>query len=245
MQQTLSKCQTCQQIKSKSQLSGGLLKPLDIPTQKWECVICDFVVKVSWTQKKDDSIWVVVHRLMKSAHFTPTKSTQTMEYLARLYIDNIVLLHGVPKEIISDWDPLFTSHSWSAFLKAVGMEIKLSTMYHPHTNGQGELTIQVLEDLLRACTLDWGGDWEQHLPLVEFTYNNPYQANMGLAPFKALYGRPCRSPTCWLESPDVAIVGLELLQEATKNVWLIRQQMKAVHVWQKSYADTRQQELEF
>ena len=115
---------------------------------------CDFVVKLPRTQKKHDSIWVVVDRLTKSAHFIPTKSTRTAEYLARLYIDNIVRLHGIPKEIFLDRDPLFTSHSWSAFQKALGAEIKLSTAYHPQTDGQSEHTIQVLEDLLRACILD-------------------------------------------------------------------------------------------
>ena len=98
----VSKCQTCQQIKAQHQLPRGLLQPLEIPTWKWECITCDFITKLPRTQKKHDSIWVVVDRLTKVAHFIPTKSMRTAEYLARLYVDNIVKLHGIPKEIFSD-----------------------------------------------------------------------------------------------------------------------------------------------
>ena len=121
----------------------------------------------------------------------------------------------------------------------------MSTAYHPQTDGQSERTIQTLEDLLRSCTLEWGGDWEQYLPLVEFAYNNSYQASIGMTPFEALYGRPCRSPTCWLESPDVVIVGPQLLLEATEKVNSIRQKIKASQDRQKSYADVRRKDLEF
>ena len=145
----VSKCQTCQLIKAQHQLPGGLLQPLEIPT---------------W--KRHDSIWVVVDRLTKAAHFIPTKSTRTAEYLAELYINNIVRLHRIPKEIVSDRDPLFTSHFWEVFQKAMGTQIKLSTAYHPQTDGRSERTNQTLEDLLRACILDWGGDWEKHLALA-------------------------------------------------------------------------------
>ena len=186
----VSKCQTCQLIKAQHQLPGGLLQPLEIPTWKWECVTCDFITKLPRTQKRHDSIWVVVDRLTKAAHFIPTKSTRIAEYLVELYINNIVRLHGIPKEIVSDRDPLFTSHFWEAFQKVMGTQIKLSTAYHPQTDGQSERTNQTLEDLLRACILDWGENWEKHLAFAEFTYNNSYQASIGMAPFEALYGRP-------------------------------------------------------
>ena len=241
----VSKCQTCQLIKAQHQLPGGLLQPLEIPTWKWERVTCDFITKLPRTLKRHDSIWVVVDRLTKAAHFIPTKSTRTAEYLAELYINNIVRLHGIPKEIVSDRDPLFTSHFWEVFQKAMGTQIKLSTAYHPQTDGQSERTNQTLEDLLRACILDWGGDWEKHLALAEFTYNNSYQASIGMAPFEALYGRPCRSPSCWLESTEMVIVGPEMVREAAEKVQLIQQRLKAAQDRQKSYADTRRKDLEF
>ena len=127
----------------------------------------------------------------------------------------------------------------------MGTQIKLSTTYHPQTDGQSERTIQTLEDLLRACILDWGGDWEKHLALAEFTYNNSYQASIGMAPFEALYGRPCRSPSCWLESTEAVIVGPEMVREAAEKVQLIQQRLKAAQDRQKSYADTRRRDLEF
>ena len=111
----------------------------------------------------------------------------------------------------------------------MGTQIKLSTAYHPQTDGQSERTIQTLEDLLRACILDWGGDWEKHLAFAEFTYNNPYKASIGMAPFEALYGRPCRPPSCWLESIKAAIVRLEMVRKATQKMKLIQQRIKAAH----------------
>ena len=98
---------------------------------------------------------------------------------------------------------------------------------------------------MRACILDWGGDWEKHLALAEFTYNNSYQASIGMAPFEALYGRPCRSPSCWLESTEMVIVGPEMVREAAEKVQLIQQRLKAAQDRQKSYADTRRKDLEF
>lgn len=91
-----------------------------------------------------------------------------------------------------------------------------------------------MDYLLRSCTVDWGGDWEQHLSLVEFTYNNAYQAGIGMVPFESLYGRPCRSPTCWLESPDVVIIGSQLVQESEGMVNYIRHKIKTVQDRQKT-----------
>ena len=162
----VSKCLICQQVKADHQLPGGLLKPLGIPEWKWECVACDFVTGLPRSFRKNDSIWVVVDRLTKSVHLIPLKVNRTAEQLAQLYMDNIVRYHGIPKEIISDRDPLFTSHSWRAFQQALGTKVRLSSAYHPQTDGQTERTIQTLENILRSCILEWGGDWEQHWPLV-------------------------------------------------------------------------------
>ena len=241
----VSKCLICQQVKADHQLPGGLLKPLGIPEWKWECVAFDFVSGLPRSFRKNDSIWVVVDRLTKSVHLIPLKVSRTAEQLAQLYMDNIVRYHRIPREILSDRDPLFTSHSWRAFQQALGTKVRLSTAYHPQTDGQTERTIQTLEDLLRSCILEWGGDWEQHLPLVEFTHNNSYQASIGMAPFEALYGRPCRTPSCWLESADVVVVGPQLLQDAVEQVNRIKLRMKTAQDRQKSYADVRRKKLEF
>ena len=117
---------------------------------------------------------MIVDWLTKSAHFLVVQMTFTLERFYRLYIREIVRLHGVPISIVLDRDPRFTTHFWKSFQKAMGTRLTMSTAFHSHTDGQSERTIQVSEDMLRACVLDHKGSWEEHLPLVEFAYNNSY-----------------------------------------------------------------------
>nr|GEY67376.1 putative reverse transcriptase domain-containing protein [Tanacetum cinerariifolium] len=155
-----------------------------------------------------DSIWVIVDRLTKSAHFLPVKTTDNMEKLAQLYLKEVVCRHGVPISIISDRDSKFTSRFWRSLQEALGTRLDMSTAYHPETDGQSERTIQTLEDMLRACVMDFGGSWDRHLPLVEFSYNNSYHASIKAAPFESLYGRKCRSPVGWSEVGDSQLTGV-------------------------------------
>ncbi|GJW54027.1 putative reverse transcriptase domain-containing protein [Tanacetum coccineum] len=141
-----------------------------------------------------------------------------METLTRLYIKEIVSRHGVPISIISDRDSHFTSRFWQSLQSALGTQLDMSTAYHPETDGQSERTIQTLEDMLRACVIDFGKGWEKHLPLVEFSYNNSYHASIKAAPFEALYGRKCRSPICWAEVGDVQLTGPEIIHETTEKI---------------------------
>ncbi|GFY91098.1 hypothetical protein Acr_07g0012940 [Actinidia rufa] len=104
-------------------------------------------------------------------------------------------------------------------------DLRLSTAFHPQTDGQSERTIQILEDMLRACVLDFGGSWEDYLHLVEFTYNNSYQASIGMAPFEALYGRPCRSPVCWTDIGKAVLAKSEWVRDTTEKVVLIRKRL--------------------
>ncbi|WVZ91055.1 hypothetical protein U9M48_037277 [Paspalum notatum var. saurae] len=134
----VAKCDTCNRIKAEKQRPAGLLKPLEIPMWKWEKITMDFIVGLPRTAKGNDSIWVIVDRLTKTAHFIPT-------------------------------------------------------------DGQIERVNQLLEDLLRACVLTYGPNWEDSLPYAEFSYNNSYQASIEMAPFQALYGRQCRTPLMWEE----------------------------------------------
>ena len=191
------KCGVCQQVKVEHQKPAELLQPLLIPEWKWENITMDFVSGLPKGKKGNDAVWVIVDRLMKSALFLPMRMTDSVEKLARLYVNEVVRLHGVPVSIVSDRDPRFTSRLWPSVQKALGTKLNLSTAFHPQTDGQSERTIQILEDLLRACILEFGGSWEDHLPLVEFTYNNSYQATIGMAPYEALYGRKCQTPLCW------------------------------------------------
>ncbi|GJV25779.1 putative reverse transcriptase domain-containing protein [Tanacetum coccineum] len=184
-------------------------------------------------------------RLTKLAHFLAIREDYSMEKLARLYIDEIVARHGVPTSIISDRDGRFTSRFWQTMQKALGTRLDMSTAYHPQTDGQSERTIQTLEDMLRACVIDFGGSWNIHLPLAEFSYNNSYHSSIRCAPFEALYGRKYRSPVLWAEIGDSGLIGPELVQETTDKVVVIRDRLKAARDCQKSYADNRRKPLEF
>ncbi|XXG82456.1 hypothetical protein AAC387_Pa10g0402 [Persea americana] len=200
----VSQCLVCQQVKAEHQRPGGLMKPLDIPVWQWEHVTMDFTCGFPRTRRGNDFIWVVVDRLTKTAHFIPlkmlgkstTNTTTSLEKLARIYVKEIVRLHGIPVSIVSDRDPRFTSRFWRRLQAAFGTKLNFSTAYHPQPDGQSERTIQTLEDMLRACILDFSGDWDEHLALIEFAYNNSFYSSIQMAPFEALYGRTCRSPIC-------------------------------------------------
>ncbi|GJU17283.1 putative reverse transcriptase domain-containing protein [Tanacetum coccineum] len=159
----------------------------DIATYKWDNITMDFVTKLPKSSQDHDTIWVIVDRLTKSAIFTPMRETDSIDKLARMYI----------KE------------------KALGASLDMSTAYHLQTDGQSERTIQTLEDMLRACVIDFGNGWVRHLPLVEFSYNNSYHASIKAVPFEALYGQKCRSPICWAEVGQVQLTGPEMVQETT------------------------------
>ncbi|GKD08610.1 hypothetical protein Tco_1188295 [Tanacetum coccineum] len=183
----------------------------------------DFITKLPKTATGYDSIWVIVDRLTKSAHFLPMKETNSTEKLTRLYMKEIVASHGIPVSIISDRDSHFTSR----------------------TDGQSERTIQTLEDMLRACMINFENGWDRHLPLVEFSYNNSYHTSIKAAPFEALYGRKCRSPVCWAEVGEAQLTGPEIIHETTEKIFKIRDRMQAARDRQKSYADKRRRPLEF
>ncbi|GJR28268.1 putative reverse transcriptase domain-containing protein [Tanacetum coccineum] len=157
------------------------------------------VDKLPRTSSGHDTIWVIVDRLTKSAHFLIMREDCKMERLARLNLNEIVARHDVPISIISDRDSRFTSRFLQSMQEALGTRLDMSMTYHPQTDGQSERNIQNLEDMLRACILNFGGSWDVHLPLVEFSYNNSYHSSMRCAPFEALYGRKCHSPIMWAE----------------------------------------------
>jgi len=187
----------------------------------------DFVGALLKTVKGFDSIWVIVNRLMKSAHFIPIKTSMYVARLAEIYIEQIVRLHGIPSSIVVDRDPRFTSKFWVSLQAALGTKLRLSSDYHSQTDGQTERTIQSLEDLLRACVLEQGVSWVKCLPLIEFTYNNSFHSSIEMSPFEALYGRRCRMPLCWYETGESALLGPDIVQETTEKVKMIQEKMKA------------------
>ncbi|GJR49311.1 putative nucleotidyltransferase, ribonuclease H [Tanacetum coccineum] len=144
----VGKCLTCSRVKAECQKPSGLLVQPEIPMWKWERITMDFVTKLPKTSNGHDTIWVIVDRLTKSAHFIPTRETNNMETLTRLYIKEIVSRHGVPISIISDRDSHVTSRFWQSLQSALGTQLDMSTAYHPKTDGQSKRAIQTLEDML-------------------------------------------------------------------------------------------------
>jgi len=193
----IASCLVCQKAKIEHQRPGGMLEPLDIPQWKWDSISMDFVTHLPRSVRGHDSIWEIVDRLTKCAHFLPINQNMSLDKLAELYVREIVRLHGVPTSIISYRDLRFTSRFWQSLQNTLGTQLRMSLACHPQTDGQSERTIQSLEDLLRACVLDHLGAWSDVLPLVEFTYNNSYHSSIGMAPYEALYGKRCQTPLCW------------------------------------------------
>jgi len=142
----------------------------------------DFITKLPKTPCGYDSIWVVVDRLTKSVQFIPIRESFSVEKPADIYIREVVRYHVVPMSIVSDRDSRFTSRFWQRNQKQMGSKILMSTAYHPQTDGHTERTIHTLEDMLRACIIDFGGSWDDHLPLLDFSYNNSYHSSIQMAP---------------------------------------------------------------
>jgi hypothetical protein len=219
-------CDVCNRVKAEHQKPAGLLQPLPIPEWKWDNVGMDFITGLSRTKSGYDSIWVVVDRLTKVAHFIPVKTTYTSARLAKIYMNRIVCLHGVPKSIVSDRGTQFTSHFWRQLHESLGTRLEFSTSFHPQTDGQTERVNQILEDMLRACALDYGSSWDDNLPYAEFSYNNSHQASIEMAPFKALYGRKCTTPLLWNGVGERSLFGPDIIKDAKEKVRLIRDRLK-------------------
>ena len=157
----------------------------------------------------------------------------------------IVRLHGVSVSIVSDRDPRFTSSFWPSLQTALGTRLHFSTAFHPQTDGQPKRTIKTLVDMLRACVMEFKGSWDIHLALMEFGYDNSYQASIEMAPFEVLYGRKFRTPVCWDEVGERRLVGPELVQITSEKVKVVRDNLKIARDRQRSYADNRGKDLQF
>ncbi|WVZ63317.1 hypothetical protein U9M48_012958 [Paspalum notatum var. saurae] len=238
-------CDVCQRIKADHLKPAGMLQPLAIPAWKWEDVHMDFIVRLPRTQKGYDSIWVIIDRLTKSAHFLPVKTHYTAAAYAEIYISRIVSLHGVPQTITSDRGSLFVSRFWEQLQTTLGTNLIRSSAYHPQTSGQVERVNQILEDMLKACALTYSTKWDECLPLAEFANNNSYQKSLEMAPFEALYGRRCRTPLNRLEPGECVTFGPDLVKQAEEQVKFIHSILKRAQSRQKSYSDKRRRPLVF
>ncbi|GJW33262.1 putative reverse transcriptase domain-containing protein [Tanacetum coccineum] len=211
----VSKCLTCARVKTEHQRPSGLLVQPEIPQWKWDNITMDFFTKLPKSSQGYDAIWVIVGQLTKPAIFTPMRKTDSMDKLARMYLKEVVTRHGIPVSIIYDCDPKFASNFWRSLQKALGTSLDMSTVYHPQTDGQSERTIQTLEDMIRACVIDFGNR------------------------------RKCHSPVCWAKVGEVQLTGLEIVQKKTEKVIQIKQRTQATRDQQKSYTDLKRKSMEF
>ncbi|KAA3470727.1 DNA/RNA polymerases superfamily protein [Gossypium australe] len=193
-----------------------------VPEWKWDRITMDFVTGLLLTRKKKDAVWVVVDRL--------TKDSKTS---------------CVPLPIISDRDLRFTSRFWKKLQEALGTKLSFSTAFHPKTDGQSKRVIQILEDMLRCCVLEFQGNWNKYLPLVEFAYNNSFQSSLEMVPYEALYGCKCQTPLYLTELREKQIHGVDLIKETEEKVKVIHECLKAASDGQKSYSDLKRKEIEF
>jgi hypothetical protein len=214
----VAKCDTCRRIKAIHMKTAGPLQSLPIPTWKWEDISMDFIVGLPKTAKGYDSVWVIVDRLTKIAHFLLVKTIHPVTVYAQLYIARILSLHGILKTTVSDRGPQFISKFWEELHKSLGTKLLHSSTYHLQTSGQTERVNQILEDMLRAFVLEFPQKWDECLPLAEFSYNNSYQESIKMAPFEALYGRRRRTPLNWSEPGERYFFRLDMVKETEEKV---------------------------
>jgi transposase InsO family protein len=242
--QYVARCLVCQKVKADRRRPAGLIQPLPKSQCKFDIITMDFVTGLPRTRLGHNAVWVIVDTLTKVAHFIPFRLGTSAEDMGRLYLAWQYRHHGVPKRIISDRDPRFTSRFWGRFQEALGTTLSFSTAFHPQTDGQSERTIQTLEDMLRACALTMSGDWELHLSLSEFAYNNSYHASIGMSPFEALYGQPVRTPVCWGPSGTYEPSTSEMINESHATVKLIHERLRAAQDRQRRYADPKRRDFQ-
>jgi hypothetical protein len=178
----------------------------------------DFITGLPKLTKKNDAIMVVVEKLSNSTHFIHVKSTCKAIDIANIFMKEIFILHGMPKEIVSDRDTNFTSNFWKSLMSSLETKLLFSKAYHPQIDGQTERVNPIVEDMLRMHVMHQPKKWEDYLPLVEFSYNNGYQESLKMSPFEVLYGRQCKIPISWRNPVDRITIRPDMLKEMEQQV---------------------------
>ncbi|CAI7891587.1 unnamed protein product [Closterium sp. NIES-54] len=237
-------CHTCQCNKACNTAPYGLLHPLEIPQLPWTHVTLDFITDLPRTSSHHNAILTVVDKLSKMAHFLPTSTTATAENVADLFFKEIVRLHGIPSVLISDRDSRFVGRFWQSLFNRLGTKIHLSTAYHPQSDGQTERMNQTLEDALRACVNARQNDWDQHLPSIEFSYNNTVNLATGKTPFFLAIGQQPRTPASLIRSSDTKPAA-EFLSTREKTIAAARASLLKSQHQMIRYADQHRRDIQF
>jgi hypothetical protein len=240
----VAQCITCQQAKPERVRYPGLLQPPPVPSYAWQVVSLDFIEGLP-KSKGYDCILVVVDKFSKYAHFIALAHLFTALHVAKVFLDNIYKLHGLPTAIISDRDKLFTSNLWQELFKLSKTELQMSTAYHPQTDGQTERVNQCLEAYLRCAVSSCPTKWKDWLPLAEYWYNTSYHSSLKKTPFEVLYGHEPRHFGID-HTQDCAVPDLEQwLTDRRLMEQLLQQQLIRVQIRQKHQADKLRTERQF
>jgi hypothetical protein len=205
IQNFIRSCITCQKTKDTDSLTSGLLLPLDVPKRPWSSVALDFITGLPTTDSGFDAILTFVDSFSKMAHFVPCSSSTNAPQTAQLFLNQVFRYHGMPKSIVSDRGPQFTSDFWRSFFSLIGTKISLSTANHPQTDGQSERANQSIIALLRAFAEQFLHNWDKFLPILEFAFNNTLNSSTGYSPFQVNYGLSPLIPTDMISGTLISI----------------------------------------
>jgi hypothetical protein len=237
-------CDTCQRNKASNQSPAGLLQPLPIPGKRWEEITMDFIVQLPLTRQEHDAIVVFVDRLSKRAHFQPMHTSATAPEVAKIFFTTIFRNHGLPKAIVSDRDPKFTSRFWQSVFKHLGTKTAMSTAFHPQTDGQTERMNRTLEEMLRMYTTYRQDQWDEYLPAAEFAYNNSKQASTGYTPFELDCGQHPNTPITMTIESEIPAAN-DFLQHWTSMIDIAKDTLREAQERQVKYANEHRRFLTF
>lgn len=237
-------CDACQRHKVSNKLYAGKLQPLSVPGRRWESVSMDLIVKLPTTAAGYDSILVFVDRLSKMVHFVPTTETLNAQGFAVLFVNNVVRLHGLPRTLISDRGPQFNNKFWEKVCEILGMDKRMSSAYHPHTDGQTERTNRTLEEMLRSYVGYEQNDWDSQLACAEFAINNSWQESVKNTPFYLNYGQHPLTPAS-VQLPRDVPAASNYAEGIVENVRRARACMEAAQQRMKAREDQRRREVSY
>ena len=241
-------CDKCQRNKAGSQKPGGLLQPTEIPDKFWECITMDLITQLPMTKSGHDAIAVFVDKLSKMTHIEPCTTAIDAPEFADLMLTTVFRHHGLPKSIISDRDARFTGHFLTSLAERLGFRQRLSTAFHPQTDGQTERMNRVVEDMVRHYVGPYHDDWDTKLALVEFAINNSWQASIDNTPFHAIYGEHPHTPLSLkirTEVPTRAPASQQWLQEYADRTARAKACIAAAQDRQKAYADRSRRAVKY